>query len=239
MLWVGRPQSEQDPWERQEMGKAWAGPATGKAGWAAARLLPGQVKCGSHGKAAGPVDGTGKKRYQEAAGQGRDRWSRVNSKKKKKINRNQGSRRGTTCLMTPQNKSPHFLSSISHRSYETEPSFSIPDVHSPAPASGSVLCTEPLAFCCFGPFSHSPSQDCSRAPGFLSYHSVCFHGVTIQINRIIIKINKDFFLQTRKALSVLAAPGTEGGWGTQGMGFGARPLDIFSCQVVMGRLHTK
>lgn len=79
------------------MGKVWAGPATGKAGWAAARLLPGQVKCGSHGKAAGPVDGTGK-RYQEAPGQGRDRWSRVNSKKekKKKINRNQGSRRGTT-----------------------------------------------------------------------------------------------------------------------------------------------
>lgn len=68
MLWVGRPQSEQDPWERQEMGKAWAGPATGKAGWAAARLLPGQVKCGSHGKAAGPVDGTGKKRYQEPLG---------------------------------------------------------------------------------------------------------------------------------------------------------------------------
>lgn len=93
---------------------------------------------------------------------------------------------------------------------ETEPSFSIPDVHSPAPASGSVLCTEPLAFCCFGPFSRSPSQDCSRAPGFLSYHSVCFHGVTIQINSIIIKINKDFFLQTRKALSDLAAPDTEG-----------------------------
>lgn len=65
------------------MGKVWAGPATGKAGQAAARLLPGQVKCGSHGKAAGPVDGTGK-RYQEAPGQGRDRWSRVNSKKEKK-----------------------------------------------------------------------------------------------------------------------------------------------------------
>lgn len=127
---------------------------------------------------------------------------------------------------------------------ETEPSFSIPVVHSPAPASGSVLCTGPLAFCCFGPFSRSSSdpssqplsQDCSRAPGFLSYHSVCFHGVTIQINSIIIKINKDFFLQTRKALSDLVPPGTEEERGTPGMRLGAWPWErpVFSCQLVMG-----
>lgn len=85
-------------------------------------------------------------------------------------------------------------------------------VQGPSPSAVS----DPFPTAAQNPSSQPLPQDCSRAPGFLSYHSVCFHGVTIQISSIIIKINKDFFLQTRMAFSDLAVPGTEvagQGWG--------------------------
>lgn len=81
----GGPQSEQDPWGRQGKGKVWAGPATGKASRAAGGgALCSLGRCGgSHGDAAGPVDGTGDRQVARSPWQGRDRWSRVNSKKQK------------------------------------------------------------------------------------------------------------------------------------------------------------
>lgn len=114
---------------------------------------------------------------------------------------------------TQKNTTPHFIYSASAPEAPAMSPFSIPVVQSPArPAPPS------RAPCCSAPPRPRPPEDCSQAPGFLSYHSVCFQGVTVQINSIIQISNKDFSSNQDNSFSFgrPQGPGVEHGGTCQG-----------------------